>query len=120
MLSRRRLIVGGPAAVAATLAAPAREAIGSEFGDGYASGDGARLYFVRAGAGPLMLFLHGHPDSSSLYEMCIRAFHHDHLAVAPNLRGYAPSDAPEAVEAYAMPRLLGDIHGLLDHFGQDQ
>jgi pimeloyl-ACP methyl ester carboxylesterase len=65
---------------------------------------------LRAGEDPLMLFLHGHPDSALLYESQLREFGRDHLAVAPNLRGYAPSDAPEAVEAYAMPRLLGDVH----------
>jgi pimeloyl-ACP methyl ester carboxylesterase len=67
-----------------------------------------------------MLFLHGHPDSALLYESQLKEFGRDHLAVAPNLRGYPPSDAPEAVEAYAMPRLLGDVHGLLDHFGLER
>ena len=86
------------------------------FEHGYAQGDGVRLFFVRAGQGPLMLFLHGHPDSWALYEPQLRHFGRDHLAVAANLRGHSPSDAPDAVEAYATPRLLGDIHGLLDHF----
>src|SRR5262249_30858752 len=31
-----------------------------------------------------------------------------------------PSDAPDNVEDYAMPRLLGDLHGLLDHLGQER
>jgi pimeloyl-ACP methyl ester carboxylesterase len=89
-------------------------------GSGYAAGDGARLFFVRVGEGPLMLFLHGHPDSALLYESQLREFGRDHLAAAPNLRGYPPSDAPEAVEAYAMPRLLGDVHGLIGHFGTER
>jgi epoxide hydrolase 4 len=88
--------------------------------NGYAIGGGARLYFVRAGEGPLMLFVYGDPDSLALYEMYVKEFGHDHLAVAANIRGYPPSDTPETVEAYAMPRLLGDVHGLLDHFGRDQ
>ena len=89
-------------------------------GSGYAAGDGARLFFVRVGEGAPMVFLHGHPDSALLYESQLKEFGRDHLAVAPNLRGYPPSDAPEAVEAYAMPRLLGDVHGLLDHFGMER
>ena len=92
----------------------------SGYSDGYANGDGARLYFVRAGDGPLMVFLHGHPDNWSLYEAQIKEFCRDHLVVAPNLRGYPPSDAPDGVEAYAMPRLLGDLHGLLDHLGRER
>jgi epoxide hydrolase 4 len=90
------------------------------YGDGYANGDGARLFFVRAGDGPLMVCLHGHPDNWSLYEPQIREFSRDHVVVAPNLRGYPPSDAPDAVEAYAMPRLLEDLHGLLDHLGRER
>jgi pimeloyl-ACP methyl ester carboxylesterase len=67
-----------------------------------------------------MLFLHGHPDSGALDETQMRQFSRKHLVVAPNLRGYAPSDAPQSVECYAMPCLLGDVHGVLDHFGQEQ
>jgi epoxide hydrolase 4 len=40
--------------------------------------------------------------------------------VAPNLRGFPPSDAPDAIDAYRMPRLLGDVHGLLDHFKRER
>ena len=46
----------------------AQSTTGSGYSDGYANGDGARLYFVRAGDGPLMVCLHGHPDNWSLYE----------------------------------------------------
>jgi pimeloyl-ACP methyl ester carboxylesterase len=100
--------------------ARAQTAARSGLSDGYATGDGARLYFIRSGDGPLMLFLHGHPDSWALYEAQIREFSRDHLVVAPNLRGYPPSDAPNSVEAYAMPRLLGDLHCLLDHLGRER
>jgi epoxide hydrolase 4 len=67
-----------------------------------------------------MLFLHGHPDSWALYEAQLKEFNRDHLVVAPNLRGYPPSDTPDSVEAYAMPHLLGDLHGLLDHLGRER
>jgi epoxide hydrolase 4 len=87
---------------------------------GYASGDGVRLYYVRAGEGPLMLFLHGFPDDWTLYRPYLLAFRQDRLAVAANLRGVRPSDQPDEVDAYAMPRLLGDLHGLLDHFGRER
>jgi pimeloyl-ACP methyl ester carboxylesterase len=42
------------------------------------------------------------------------------MVVAPNLRGFAPSDQPQAVDAYAMPRSLGDVHALLRHFGRER
>src|SRR4051794_9527086 len=88
--------------------------------EGYANGDGARLFCVWAGEGPLMLFLHGAPDDWTLYENQLEEFSRDHLVAAPNLRGFPPSDAPEAVEAYAMPRSLGDIHALLRHWGRER
>jgi pimeloyl-ACP methyl ester carboxylesterase len=88
--------------------------------DGYADGDGVRLYFVQAGEGELMLFLHGAQDTSALYMSQLAEFSRDHLVVAPNLRGSAPSDQPDAVDAYAMPRLLGDVHALLRHFGRER
>jgi pimeloyl-ACP methyl ester carboxylesterase len=86
--------------------------------EGYASGDGVRLYYVRTGEGPLIVFLHGFPDTWRLYRPYLLEFGQDHLAVAPNLRGVHPSAQPEADVAYAMPRLLGDLHGLLDHLGR--
>jgi pimeloyl-ACP methyl ester carboxylesterase len=123
IMDRRRLLSTGLWAIAAPsqlALAWAQTAAEFGFGEGYATGDGARLYYVRWGEGPLMLFLHGHPDSWALYEAQLREFGRDHLVVAPNLRGYPPSDAPDSVEAYAMPRLLGDLHGLLDHLGRER
>ena len=87
---------------------------------GYAEGDGIRLHYVRAGSGPLILFLHGHPRSWELWRAQLAEFGRDHLAVAPDLRGYGGSGRPDAVEAYAMPRLLRDLQGLLDHLGRER
>ena len=125
-VQRRRLLIAGARLGLATIAAPsigaafAQATLGPSIESGYAAGDAARLFYVRAGEGPLMLFLHGHPDSALLYLSQLSEFGRDHLAVAPNLRGYPPSDAHEAVEAYAMPRLLSDVHALLDHFGRER
>lgn len=118
VLSRRQVLsLGGGAFLSSMTNA---NAIPAGFHEGYADGDGARLFYVRAGEGPLMLFLHGAPDDWSLYQSQLQAFSRDHLVVAPNLRGFPPSDSPEAVEAYAAPRLLGDIHALLRHFGRER
>jgi pimeloyl-ACP methyl ester carboxylesterase len=47
--------------------------------EGHAQGDDMRLAFVQAGAGPLIVFLHGHPDSWTLYDAQLREFSRDHL-----------------------------------------
>ena len=99
-----------------TLAQPAAQTVET----GFAPLRDVRLFYARAGTGPLMLFLHGAPDDWSLYAAQMRAFAVDHLVVAPNLRGFPPSDAPGDVAAYTASRLLDDIHGLLDHFGRER
>jgi pimeloyl-ACP methyl ester carboxylesterase len=88
--------------------------------EGYADGDGVKLHFVRGGEGELMLFLHDAPDSGALYMSQLAEFSPDHMVVAPDLRGFPPSDHPKEVDAYAMPRLLGDVHALLRHFGREK
>jgi hypothetical protein len=95
-VQRRRLLVTGAKIGLATVVA---SWIGAAFahataepssGSGTTAGDGAQLFFVRVGEGPLMVFLHGHPDGALLYESQLKEFGRDHLAVAPNLRGYPP------------------------------
>src|SRR3954467_10779197 len=88
--------------------------------EGYADGDKVKLYFVQAGEGELMLFLHGAPDSWAIYTSQLAEFSRDHMVVSPTLRGFSPSGQPDAVEAYAMPRLLDDVHALLRHFGRER
>lgn len=123
-VSRRHLLTSGVRLSLATFALaailPHAGANQSGLTEGYATGDGVRLHFVRAGEGELMLFLHGAPDTGALYTSQLAEFSRDHLVVAPDLRGFAPSDQPNAVDAYAMPRLLGDVHALLRHFGRER
>lgn len=106
------------AAFASTTIWPNAGACQTNLVEGYADGDGVKLYFVREGEGELILFLHGMPDSWMIYTSQLAEFSRDYMVVAPNLRGFSPSGQPEAVEAYAMPRLLGDVHALLRHFGR--
>src|SRR4051794_16172415 len=105
-LSRRHVLGLTVGTVALGKMTTRANAIFPGLSEGYANGDGARLFCVWAGAGPLMLFLHGAPDDWTLYESQLEAFSRDHLVVAPNLRDFPPSDAPKVVEAYAMPQLL--------------
>jgi len=37
--------------------------------------------------------------------------------IVPDLRGYGRSDKPTAVDAYTMPRLVGDVLGVMAHLG---
>src|ERR1700679_3543554 len=84
----------------------------SDFRDEYASVNGVRLHYVSAGNGPLILFLHGFPEFWYEWRNQLVEFGKDHLAVAPDMRGYNLSDKPAALEQYLMPVLVEDVRAL--------
>jgi pimeloyl-ACP methyl ester carboxylesterase len=68
-----------------------------------------------AGDGPAVVFCHGFPELAyswrhQLPAVAAAGFH----AIAPDQRGYADSSAPDAVNAYGLTELTGDMAGLLD------
>jgi pimeloyl-ACP methyl ester carboxylesterase len=82
--------------------------------------NGINIHIAEAGSGPLVLMLHGWPESwyswrHQLPALADAGYH----AVAPDVRGYGSSDRPEAIEAYSMKTLLADWLGLLDALGAD-
>ena len=80
--------------------------------DEYAEVNGVRLHYVRAGRGPLMLFLHGFPEFWYEWKNQLPEFSRDHTVVAPDLRGYNLSSKPEDVAAYQMANLVEDVQAL--------
>lgn len=81
--------------------------------------NGPRMRVAEAGEGPLVLLLHGFPESWYSWRHQLRAlaeagFH----AVAPNQRGYPGTDRPELVEDYTILHLVGDAVGLIHALGE--
>src|ERR1700732_587236 len=77
--------------------------------------NGIRLNIAEQGEGPPVLLCHGFPESwyswrHQLGALAAAGFH----AVAPDMRGYGKSDAPEAIDQYTLFHLVGDMVGLLD------
>jgi len=71
-------------------------------------------------SGAPVLLLHGFPEISHSWRHQLPAlagagFH----VVAPDLRGYGGSDRPSPVDAYAAPKLVGDIAGLIRALGHE-
>jgi pimeloyl-ACP methyl ester carboxylesterase len=66
---------------------------------------------------PLVVLLHGFPESwySWRHQIPVLAAHF--RVAVPSLRGYGASDRPADVAAYAMPRLTGDVRGLIRALG---
>jgi pimeloyl-ACP methyl ester carboxylesterase len=80
--------------------------------------NGIRLRVAEQGEGPLVLLLHGWPESWYSWRHQLPWIAGlGYRAVAPDMRGYGGSDAPGAVEAYAMRELCADVVGLIDHYG---
>jgi len=88
----------------------------SEFQESFVQANGLRLHCVSSGDGPLMLFLHGFPEFWYAWTAQLREFGQDHLAVAPDMRGYNLSDKPATVEQYRSKHLVEDIRALAAHF----
>src|SRR5579872_6742126 len=70
------------------------------------------MHYVTAGKGPLILFLHGFPEFWYEWKNQLSEFGKDHLAVAPDLRGYNLSDKPPALDAYQIGVLVEDVRAL--------
>ncbi|HYX70430.1 MAG TPA: alpha/beta hydrolase [Terriglobales bacterium] len=86
----------------------------------YAEVNGVRLHYVAAGEGALLLFLHGFPEFWYGWKEQLVEFGQDHLAVAPDMRGYNLSSKPEAVEQYRMKHLVEDVRALAEHLGHQK
>ncbi len=81
--------------------------------------NGVNLRVAEAGAGPLVLMVHGWPESWYSWRHQLRALGDaGYHAVAPDVRGYGGSDAPAPIEAYSMKEIAADMVGLLDAFGE--
>jgi pimeloyl-ACP methyl ester carboxylesterase len=80
--------------------------------------NGIRLHCVVDGAGPLVLLLHGFPESWYSWRHQIAGLAPRFRVVAPDLRGYNESEKPAGVAAYAMPELIADVEGLIRAFGE--
>src|ERR1700735_976792 len=85
---------------------------------------GLRMHIAEAGAGPLVLLLHGFPESwyswrHQLTALAGAGFH----AVAPDQRGYCRTGPPggrgrpDSVSDYTILHLTGDVMALMDALG---
>ncbi len=83
--------------------------------------NGLNLSVLDEGEGAAVLFLHGFPDRGSMWHNQIDAVTAaGYRAIAPDLRGFGDSDAPEGVDKYGLFDLMGDAVGILDALGIDK
>src|SRR3989304_4208084 len=82
--------------------------------------NGINMHIAECGEGPLVVLMHGFPElwyswRHQLPALAAAGYH----AVAPDVRGYGGSDAPEPIEAYAMTEHIADAIGILDALGAE-
>jgi len=82
--------------------------------------NGIELNIAEQGEGPLILLLHGFPESwyswRHQFEPLANAGYH---VVAPDMRGYGKSDKPQDITAYNQIEVMRDIIGLIPALGYE-
>jgi len=73
------------------------------------------LAYDDAGAGPVVVFLHGHPFNRTMWAPQLAAFSDRFRVIVPDLRGYG--DSPVTPGTVTMAELAGDVRELLDRAG---
>jgi pimeloyl-ACP methyl ester carboxylesterase len=77
-----------------------------------------RLHVVEQGEGPVVLLIHGFPETSYAWRHQMPALAAaGYRAVALDVRGYGRSSMPANVEDYRMVKLVGDATGLVRALG---
>ena len=66
---------------------------------------------------PVLIFLHGFPESHRTWRHQIAHFKDRYRCIAPDQRGYRGSSKPQDVSAYTPSKLIGDIFLLADALG---
>jgi pimeloyl-ACP methyl ester carboxylesterase len=83
----------------------------------YADINGIKLHYAYCGKGKLIMFLHGFPEYWDMWKDQLAEFGKDHLAVAPDMRGYNLSSKPQEVSQYKQRILMEDIRQLAEYLG---
>jgi pimeloyl-ACP methyl ester carboxylesterase len=84
---------------------------------------GLNMQVARAGQGsgkPLIVMLHGFPESWYSWRHQLRALAPHFECVAPDLRGYGETDAPVGVENYSLDKLIDDVADLIEACGHQR
>lgn len=82
--------------------------------------NGITLRVALIGSGPLILLIHGFPESWYSWRHQFTALvEAGYRVAAPDVRGYGGSDAPHAFSAYSLKEMVCDISGLIDALSED-
>ncbi|MGA3250520.1 MAG: alpha/beta fold hydrolase, partial [Paraburkholderia sp.] len=80
--------------------------------------NGIRQHYLDSGAGPVVVLLHGFPETSFAWRFQIPALASKFRVIAPDLRGYGETDKPAS--GYDKRNMAQDLISLLDELGIDK
>jgi len=83
--------------------------------------NGVQLHVVEAGAGPLVILLHGFPEYWRSWRHQIGPLvDAGFRVVAPDMRGYNLSSKPRGVASYRIEQLSADVAALIEEAGESR
>lgn len=77
--------------------------------------NGIKLNYLIAGKGDPVVLLHGYAQTSRMWRPLFPGLANTHTVIAPDLRGFGGSDAPEG--GYTKKDMAQDIHALVKSLG---
>ncbi|MEQ0558138.1 alpha/beta hydrolase [Amycolatopsis sp. NEAU-NG30] len=82
--------------------------------------NGITLHYVEQGEGPLVLLLHGWPETAHSWRHQLGPLADaGYRVVAPDQRGFGRSSCPDGVEHYTLLHLVGDVVALIGALGEE-
>ncbi|MEA2801510.1 MAG: hypothetical protein QOE49_1605, partial [Rhodospirillaceae bacterium] len=86
-----------------------------------ATANNIHMRYAEIGSGPLVLFCHGWPESWYSWRHQLTAVSAAGFrCVAPDMRGYGGTDAPEPIDQYTLHHLVGDMAELAKVLGESK
>ncbi|WBO68622.1 alpha/beta fold hydrolase [Streptomyces camelliae] len=83
--------------------------------------NGIDVHIAEQGEAPLVLLLHGFPETRYSWRHQIDALAAaGYRVVAPDQRGYGTTDRPDGVDQYTIFHLVGDVVALIRELGEEQ
>lgn len=81
--------------------------------------NGIHMRYAENGTGPLVLFCHGWPESWYSWRHQLEAVSAaGYRCVAPDMRGYGGTEAPESIDQYTLMHLVCDMAELVKALGE--
>lgn len=82
----------------------------------FAKVNGIRLHYIEMGKGPLVILLHGWPETSRSWRLTMRSLSTKYRVVAPDLRGIGLSERTQS--GYDKKTIATDIKALIERLGE--